>query len=277
MVVILGILNVTPDSFSDGERFRGPEDAIATGIQLFAAGADFVDVGGESTRPGAFPVDDELELQRVLPVVEGLAAEGVAVSVDTMKAGVAAACLEAGAVMVNDVSGGLHDPPILATVAEQHATLVLSHWRGPSRTMATRAVYDDVVAEVTAHLRGRADAARAAGVPESRLVLDPGIGFGKTSVHNWQLLANVATILDLGYPVMIGTSRKSFLGELTAQGRGAPPTERDDLTAITSALAAVSGCQYVRVHDVVATRRALAVADRWTSALGAGLGRHRKT
>lgn len=265
MVTILGVLNVTPDSFSDGGRLRTLDEAVAAGVDLSAAGADVVDVGGESTRPGADPVDDGLEIQRVLPVVEALAARGIRVSVDTMKANVAAACLKAGATMVNDVSGGLHDPTMLTTVAASDATLVLSHWRGPSKTMSSRAAYTDVVLQVSSHLRRRADAARVAGVPGSRLVLDPGIGFGKTSAHNWDILANIASVVDLGYPVMIGSSRKAFLGELDA-AIGTTPSDRDDLTAVTSALAAVSGCRYVRVHDVVGTRRALAVAEKWARA-----------
>jgi dihydropteroate synthase len=265
VVAILGVLNVTPDSFSDGGRLRLPEEAIAAGVELCAAGADIVDVGGESTRPGADPVDDGVEIQRVLPVVEALAARGIPVSVDTMKASVARACLEVGAIMVNDVSGGLHDPEMLRTVSESDATLVLSHWRGPSKTMAGRADYADVVREVASHLRGRADAARAAGLSESRLVLDPGIGFGKKGAHNWQVLANLTSIVELGYPVMVGVSRKAFLGELDVS-IGDLPQERDDLTAVTSALAATEGAQYVRVHDVSRTRRALAVAAQWADA-----------
>lgn len=257
----MGIVNVTPDSFSDGGRYLDAQAAIAHGLALRDAGAAYVDVGGESTRPGAPRVAPAEERDRVLPVVTALAAAGVAVSIDTMNAATAVAAVEAGAVLVNDVSGGLADAGMLDAVAETGADIALGHWRGPSRDMYAGAEYADVAREVAAELRVRIDAAAAAGIPPSRVVVDPGIGFGKTGAHNWVLLRDLATITALGHRVLVGTSRKRFLGEVL--GEDATPARRDLATAVTSALASRAGAWGVRVHDVAATRDALAVERAW--------------
>lgn len=260
--LIMGILNVTPDSFSDGGRWTEPETAVRHGLRMVTEGADIVDVGGESTRPGAGrPCVDE-ELSRVLPVITRLSQEGVAVSVDTMRAAVAVAAIEAGAVVVNDVSGGLADPGMPAAVAGSGARYVAMHWRGHSADMQDRAVYRDVVAEVREELAARAEALLAAGVAREQLVLDPGLGFAKTAEHNWSLLARLDALQELGYPLLVGTSRKSFLGLLEADQDGvpSPPDARDAATAATSLICAMAGVWAVRVHDVSATRSALRVA-----------------
>jgi len=259
--LVLGILNATPDSFSDGGRHHGLDDALAHARRMVAAGADVVDVGGESTRPGAQRVDADEELARVLPVVRELAAEGIVVSVDTMRAATAEACLAAGARIVNDVSGGLADPRMAATVAASDADYVAMHWRGHSDTMATRATYADVVGEVRDELRARVDALAAAGVDPARIVLDPGLGFAKDAAHDWQLLGSLDRLADLGQRVLVGASRKRFLGRLLPDG--AALEERDVPTAVVSALSARAGAWAVRVHDVAATRAALAVEAAW--------------
>lgn len=262
---IMGVLNVTPDSFSDGGRWADPGPALERGLALVTAGADIVDVGGESTRPGAASVGLQEELARVIPVVRGLAEQGVTVSVDTMKASVAQACLDAGAGLVNDVSGGLADPGMAAVVATSTAPFVVTHWRGPSERMDDLAVYDDVVTEVVTALRRRVDDLLAAGLDAEQLVLDPGFGFAKDAGHNWQLLAGLTRITALGHRVLVGTSRKRFLGRLPArpgagpQAEPSPAVERDGATAATSLLAAQAGVWAVRVHDVAATRDALGV------------------
>ncbi len=264
---IMGVLNVTPDSFSDGGVWSDPGSAVARGLALVAAGAELVDVGGESTRPGARPVDAETERERVVPVVRELAEHGVSVSVDTMKASVAAACLDVGAVLVNDVSGGLADPQMAQVAAAAGVTFVVTHWRGPSDRMDELAVYDDVVAEVGTALQRRVDALLAAGLSPGQLVVDPGFGFAKDAGHNWALLAGLDRITGLGHRVLVGTSRKRFLGRLPARpGAGLDPQaepsaalERDMATAATSLLAAQAGAWAVRVHDVGATRSALGV------------------
>lgn len=250
--VVMGVVNVTHDSFSDGGRYRDPQVAVAHGRQLYADGADLVDVGGESTRPGAARVDPDEELQRVVPVVRELAAGGVPVSVDTTRAAVAAAALEAGAVVVNDVSGGLADPALRRLVAEAGCPWIVMHSRGDSRTMASRAVYQDVVAEVRTELTARIDEAVAAGVDPGQLILDPGIGFAKTADHNWRLLAALGEVVSLGCPVLVGASRKSFLGALLAgPGRGERPVgQRDAATVAVTVLAVAAGAWGVRVHDV---------------------------
>jgi dihydropteroate synthase len=259
--LIMGIVNVTPDSFSDGGRYLDPEAAVAHGLRLRAEGADLLDVGGESTRPGAERVGVEEEQERVLPVIAALAAEGALVSIDTMNAGTAMAAVAAGARIVNDVSGGLADPHMLSAVADSDADVVLGHWRGPSSDMYAGASYTDVVREVTGELIGRIEAAAAAGIAPSRLILDPGIGFGKRGNQNWETLRALPQLTGLGPRVLVGTSRKRFLAELLGDD---PTLERRDLaTAVTSALAARDGAWAVRVHDVAATRDALRVESAW--------------
>ena len=261
--LIMGIVNVTPDSFSDGGRFATTAAAIAQGMLLASQGADWIDVGGESTRPGAERVGPDVELARVLPVVRALAAAGIAVSIDTLNASTALRAVEAGARPVNDVSAGLADPAMLAAVADSGAEIALGHWRGPSSDMYARAQYDDVAGDVVTELRARADAALAAGIDASRIVLDPGIGFAKDAAQNWQVLAALPFIVSSGYRVLIGTSRKKFLG--TMLGDRDNLATRDLATAMTSGLAAQSGVWGVRVHDVAATRVALDVATAWQS------------
>lgn len=261
MTAIWGIVNVTPDSFSDGGRYLDPDAAIAHGRLLLEQGADVLDVGGESTRPGSEPVGAEEEIRRVLPVIEALAADGATVSVDTYRAETARVALAAGARIVNDVSGGLAEPEILSVAADAHAFVALGHWRGPSADMYANASYDRIGAEVAAELHDRVDAARAAGVLRERIILDPGIGFAKAGEQNWTLLRQLDEVRRLGYPVLIGTSRKRFLN--TALGED-PSLERRDLaTAVTSAFAARGGIHAVRVHDVASTRDAIAVMEAW--------------
>lgn len=259
--VVMGILNVTPDSFSDGGRHAGTAAAVAHGLGLRRDGADLVDVGGESTRPGAARVDPRTEAARVVPVIRELAAAGVLTSVDTTRAAVAAAALEAGATIVNDVSGGLADPAMASVVADAGCPWVLMHWRGHSREMLANAVYQDVVAEVRAELLARVEAAIAAGVDPARLILDPGIGFAKQAEHNWAVSARLDALVELGHPVLFAASRKAYLGRLLAGPDGEPrPVEhREFATTATSLLAVAAGAWGVRVHDVRATADALAV------------------
>ena len=262
--LIMGIVNVTPDSFSDGGRYADADAAVAHGLRLRAQGADILDVGGESTRPGAERVDPRVEQERVLPVVRALAETGIAVSIDTMNASTAVAAVEAGARIVNDVSGGLADPGLLAAVAATDADIALSHWRGHSTDMYARAQYDDVVDEVLSELRVRVDAAASAGIAPSRVILDPGIGFGKKGAQNWAMLRGLDRLVGLGPRVLLGTSRKRFLAEALADDPAdADEARRDLATAVTSALAAQAGAWAVRVHDVAATRDALIVARAW--------------
>ncbi|WP_345752278.1 dihydropteroate synthase [Microbacterium rhizophilus] len=261
MTLVWGIVNVTPDSFSDGGRYLDPAAAIAHGRMLRAQGADVLDVGGESTRPGSEPVGAEEEIRRVVPVIEALAADGASVSVDTYRAEVARAALAAGARIVNDVSGGLAEPTILEVAAASGADVALGHWRGPSADMYAKAEYDRIGAEVARELRERADAALAAGVPRERIILDPGIGFAKAGAQNWTLLRELDEVQRLGFPVLIGTSRKRFLGEVL--GDDASEARKDLATAVTSALAARRGLHAVRVHDVRSTRDAIAVVEAW--------------
>ncbi len=259
--VIMGVVNVTPDSFSDGGRWFEPDAAVSHGRELVAQGAQLLDVGGESTRPGAERPGVEEELRRVLPVVRALAADGAVVSVDTMRAAVAEQALDAGAGVVNDVSGGLADADMVPLVAARGCPYVAMHWRGHSTDMQSRAVYDDVVADVARELAGRRDALLEGGVRPDGLVLDPGLGFAKDADHNWALLAHLDALVALGHPVLLGASRKTFLGRV-AVPEGAPsrpPTDRDAATAATSVLAALAGVWGVRVHDVPGTRDALAV------------------
>ncbi|MHA6615749.1 dihydropteroate synthase [Pseudonocardia sp. DLS-67] len=254
---VMGVVNVTPDSFSDGGWYATTEAAVAHGVALRAAGADCVDVGGESTRPGAGRVDAETELRRVLPVVTELTAAGVSVSVDTTRARVAAAAVAAGAVIVNDVTGGRADPGMAAVVAETGVSWVLTHARGASRDMYATAVYDDVVRDVAAELRARVDDAVAAGVDPGRLILDPGIGFAKRAEHSWTLLAHLDALVALGYPVLVGASRKSFLADVLPEGRTA--ADRDAATVATTVIAALAGAWGVRVHDAAGSADAVRV------------------
>ncbi|GAA5167048.1 dihydropteroate synthase [Ornithinimicrobium tianjinense] len=273
---IMGILNVTPDSFSDGGRWFDRGAALAHGRRLVALGADIVDVGGESTRPGSERPSEQEELDRVVPVVEALVAEGTVVSVDTMRASVARASIDVGARIINDVSGGLADEDMPAAVAGTGVPFVAMHWRGLLTDPHEQPHYDDVVAEVCRELTARVDALVAQGLTREQIVLDPGFGFSKDAGHNWTLLAGLQAVTGLGHPVLFGTSRKRFLGRLPRRpGAGAevdetaeptPPLERDAATAATSLLAAQAGCWAVRVHDVPATRDALAV---WEMVRGA--------
>jgi dihydropteroate synthase len=246
---VMGVVNVTPDSFSDGGRFLDAGHAVEHGLALAAAGADVLDVGGESTRPGAEPVDEATERRRVVPVIRRLAAEaGVPVSVDTTKAAVAAAALEAGATVVNDVSAGRFDPAILAVVAEAGAGYVVMHMQGTPATMQRDPRYADVVGEVTEFLAGRLTVAEEAGIPRDRLMADPGIGFGKTAAHNWELLARLPKMVAaLSVPIVVGTSRKGFIG--AALG-GLGPEEREEGTLATVVWAFDRGASMVRVHEV---------------------------
>jgi dihydropteroate synthase len=253
-VKLMGVINVTPDSFSDGGLYLDPGAAIAHGEELVRDGAEILDVGGESTRPGAEEVSAEEELRRVEPVVEGLA--GVTVSIDTSKLAVAAAALDAGAEIVNDVTALRHDPEIAGLCAERGAGLVLMHMRGTPRTMQEDPVYEDVVDEVKAFLAERMEAALAAGVEEGRIWLDPGIGFGKTLEHNMELLARLGELRSLGRPLVVGTSRKSFIGKLD----GSEASERLGGTIASSVLAAVEGADVLRVHDVSEVRQAMSAA-----------------
>ncbi|MFG1652871.1 dihydropteroate synthase [Micromonospora sp. NPDC049275] len=259
--VVMGVLNVTPDSFSDGGRYADLDAAVGHGVRLREAGAHLVDIGGESTRPGAERIDAVTEAERVLPVIRELTAAGVPVSIDTSRARVAEAAVGAGAAVVNDVSGGLADPDMARVVRDAGCPWVLMHWRGHSRQMRDLASYTDVVTDVRGELAQRIDEALAAGVAQDRIVIDPGLGFAKTAAHNWELSARLPELLDLGYPLLFGASRKSYLGRLLASADGAPrPTaQREAATVATSVLAVAAGAWGVRVHDVRATVDALAV------------------
>jgi dihydropteroate synthase len=265
---VMGVVNVTPDSFSDGGLYLDPDAAVAHGLDLAAEGADIVEVGGESTRPGAERVDEDTERARVLPVVRRLAGAGLPVSVDTMRAGVAAAALDEGAVLVNDVSGGLADPAMLPLIASTGAPYVIMHWRGHSDVMQMHTDYADVVGEVCAALLERLAAAEAAGVDPLVVAFDPGIGFGKTAGQNWQLLAALDRLVALGQPLLVGASRKAFLGAMLAEDGGppAPPDRRDEASAAVSALAAAAGAWCVRVHVTSPSAAAVRVAARVAAA-----------
>jgi dihydropteroate synthase len=251
-LVVIGVLNVTPDSFSDGGRFIDLDDAVAQGCRLANEGADLVDVGGESTRPGAERVAAAEEERRVVPVVEALVANGIRVSIDTYRAVVAERALAAGASVVNDVSGGLADPDMAAVVRAAECPWILMHWRGHSRRMQDLAHYADVVDDVRRELAERVEAANQAGISADRIVIDPGLGFAKTAAHNWALLAHLDVLVGLGLPVLIGASRKSFLGRVLADPAGTPRPvdEREAATVALTAYAAAQGAWGVRVHDV---------------------------
>jgi dihydropteroate synthase len=261
---VMGVINVTPDSFSDGGQWMDPDTAIRHGLDMVVAGADIVDVGGESTRPGAIRIDEDEELRRVIPVIRALAADGVAVSVDTMRASVAARAIEAGAVLINDVSGGRADDLMLGLAVEARVPIVLMHWRGHSATMQNLAVYDDVVGEVVAELGEQVDAAISAGIPAENIVVDPGLGFSKTGQQNWTVLANLAAFTALGYPLLIAASRKRFLGEFLADPAGElrPTHQREAATVAVSTVSALAGAWAVRVHEPRATADAVRVVAR---------------
>jgi len=274
--LVMGVVNVTPDSFSDGGEYFTADAAIGRGLELAARGADIIDVGGESTRPGAGRISAAEELRRIGPVVTGLAAAGLTVSVDTMRAVVAEAAVGAGAKLVNDVSGGLADPGMLSLVAAAGVPYVVMHWRGHSSGMQDRAHYADVVREVRDELRERVDAAVAAGVDPALIVIDPGLGFAKLPEHNWALLTRLPEISRLRegappFPVLVGASRKRFIGRLLAAADGTPRpfAGSDDATVALTALAAAAGAWCVRVHAAAANADAVRVAARWRAA-GAG-------
>ncbi len=266
--VLMGVVNVTPDSFSDGGRWATPGPAIEHGLELLSDGADILDVGGESTRPGATRPLVAEELGRVIPVITALADAGAVVSVDTMRAEVAAAAVGAGAQVVNDVSGGLADPEMLAVVAGSSAAYVAMHWRAHSETMQQHAEYDDpggVVAAVRQELAERVEAMTAAGLARDRIVLDPGLGFAKRAEHNWALLAGLDDLAELGLPLLVGASRKAFLGSLLAgrDGQARPVGEREHATTALTVLLAQRGVWGLRVHDVRAAHDALLTLERW--------------
>lgn len=258
---VVGVINVTPDSFSDGGAHLDPQAAVSHGLALLASGADLLDVGGESTRPGAERVSAQEEWRRVAPVVRDLVAAGATVSIDTMRRSTAEAALDAGAAMVNDVSGGDADHDLPRLVAQARVPYVVMHWRGHSARMQQQAVYSDVVAEVRDELRARVDAVVAAGVDPDLIVVDPGLGFAKTAAHNWAVLAGLTDIVSLGRPVLVGASRKSFLGTLLADIDGTPreAAGRDAATAAITVLAAGHGVWGVRVHDAAASADAVRV------------------
>lgn len=259
---VMGVVNVTPDSFSDGGRFESTDRAVGHGRTLWAAGADYVDVGGESTRPGANRIDAHRELDRVLPVVTELASSGIAVSIDTTRAAVAGAAIARGASIINDVSGGLADPDMARVAAETGALWVLNHSRGPSRDMYSAATYDDVVGEVCDELMMRVHDAVDAGVREDRIIVDPGLGFAKFGSQNWTLLAGIDRIGALGFPVLVGSSRKRFLSSALVDGDTRPCEDRDAATVATTVFAAQAGAWGVRVHDVSASADAVRVVEQ---------------
>ena len=263
---IMGVLNVTPDSFSDGGQYAQTDAAIRHALELVEQGADIVDVGGESTRPGALPVGVGEEQRRVLPVVRELADRGIRVSVDTMHADTARLVAQAGAAILNDVSGGLADPEMVDVALETGLPFIVMHWRGQSRDMNALATYADAAVQVRDELFARVDDLIARGMPADQMILDPGLGFAKNGAHNWQVLAHLDSFLERGLPVLVGASRKRFLAGLLPPD--APITDRDAPTAVISALAAQAGVWGVRVHNVAATRAALDVVDAWNAGHG---------
>lgn len=247
----MGILNVTPDSFSDGGEFESFESAVAHGLAMIAEGADIIDIGGESTRPGAQRITEEEELSRVIPVIKKLSEHGAVISIDTMRSGVARAAIEAGATYINDVSGGLADSQMHQVAAELGTKYILMHWRGHSIDMNSKAIYSDVVAEVKAELMEQVSKALAAGIAKEKIILDPGIGFAKESEHNWDLIKGITKIVDLGYPVLVGASRKRFLG-------GDSPLEREAATLKITEELLTTGIWGVRVHSVAPHKKVIA-------------------
>lgn len=261
--LVMGVLNVTPDSFSDGGRFFDSKVAINHALQMITDGADIIDIGGESTRPGSDRISAQEELDRVMPVISALVDSGVAISIDTMRTEVAREAIEAGACMVNDVSGGKSDPGILNYVASLKTPFILMHWRGPSNIMNTLTDYQDVVVDVTAEISKQVDVAVAAGIARERIVIDPGIGFAKTVDQNWPILKHLDVLEGLGLPILMGASRKKFLGELLAkEGVARDSDERESATTAISTIMAVRGLWAVRVHDVKSSSDAIAVVDR---------------
>jgi len=250
-MLVMGILNVTPDSFSDGGEFESLESAVAHGLAMIADGADIIDIGGESTRPGAIRITEEEELSRVIPVVNELSLQGAVISIDTMRSGVARAAVEAGATYINDVSGGLADPQMHHVVADLGTKYILMHWRGHSVDMNSRAIYSDVVEEVKTELMDQVGRALAAGITKEKIILDPGIGFAKESEHNWDLIRRITEIVDLGYPVLVGASRKRFLG-------GDSPSEREAATLKITEDLLTTGIWGVRVHSVAPHKEVIA-------------------
>jgi dihydropteroate synthase len=261
--LVMGIVNVTPDSFSDGGRHATADSAIAAGLRMFYAGADIIDVGGESTRPGAEDVSPEEEQRRVIPVIEALVKAGALVSIDTIHAATAAAALNAGAAIINDVSGLTMEPEMAELAASSKVPYILTHRRGDARTMNSLAEYKDVAGEVVAELAGVRDKLYAAGVAPEQIIIDPGLGFAKNDAQNWELLQNLDQLDSLGHKVLVGASRKRFLGTLlTVAGKTAAPQERDDATAAITAISAYRGAWAVRVHDVGPSLDAVKVAAR---------------
>jgi dihydropteroate synthase len=261
--LVMGVLNVTPDSFSDGGRFNDPTIATNHALKMIQDGADIIDIGGESTRPGSERISIQEELDRVLPVISALAGSGAAISIDTMRAEVARAAVDAGACIVNDVSGGKSDPEMLGYVATLNTPYILMHWRGPSNIMNTLTDYDDVVADVASEISQQVEVAVAAGIARERIAIDPGIGFAKTVDQNWPILKHLDVLESLGLPILMGASRKKFLGELLAKdGVARDSDERESATTAISTLMAVRGLWAVRVHDVKSSSDAIAVVDR---------------
>lgn len=261
--LVMGVLNVTPDSFSDGGRFSDPTIATNHALQMIEDGADIIDIGGESTRPGSDRISVQEELDRVLPVIAALASSGAVVSIDTMRTEVARSAVDAGACMVNDVSGGKADPEMLGYVATLNTPYILMHWRGPSNIMNSLTEYNDVVADVTAEISKQVEVAVGAGIARERIAIDPGIGFAKTVDQNWPILKHLDVLESLGLPILMGASRKKFLGELLAKDGVARETEeRESATTAISTLMAARGLWAVRVHDVRPSSDAIAVVDR---------------
>jgi dihydropteroate synthase len=261
--LVMGVLNVTPDSFSDGGRFNDPKIATKHALKMIEDGADIIDIGGESTRPGSDRISVQEELDRVLPVVSAISSTGVAISIDTMRVEVARAAVAAGACMVNDVSGGKADSEMLGYVATLNTPYILMHWRGPSNVMNTLTDYNDVVVDVTKEISDQVAVAVAAGIARERIAIDPGIGFAKTVDQNWPILKHLDVLEELGLPILMGASRKKFLGELLAKnGEARDSDERESATTAISTLMAARGLWAVRVHDVRSTSDAIAVVDR---------------
>ena len=242
-MLIMGILNVTPDSFADGGRHNDFDAAVARGLEMIAEGVDIIDIGGESTRPGADRVTEAEEIQRTIPVITELAKHGAKISIDTMRASTAEAAVKAGAAIINDVSGGLSDPQMLQTAARLQLPYIAMHWRGQSKDMNSKAIYTDVVADVISELQERVDAASDAGIKQGNLIIDPGLGFAKDAQHNWEIIDAIDQFVEMGYPVLVGGSRKRFLG-------GDSPDEREQATIELTKRLATTGVWAVRVHSV---------------------------
>ena len=262
--LVMGVINVTPDSFSDGGKFLNAQSAVEEGLLMMKHGADIIDIGGESTRPGADRISVDEELSRVMPVIQELVADGAVVSIDTMRTEVARAAVDAGAVIINDISGGKSDPDMLSYVATLDIPYILMHWRGPSNVMQELTDYTNVAHDVAREISSQVDVAVAAGIDRNRIVIDPGIGFAKTPEQNWPILQDLEAIDNLELPVLWGVSRKRFLGELLADTNGEPRevTQREDATTALSTYLALAGAWCVRVHDVRASRDAIDVVDR---------------